>query len=182
MKLLSINVGRPREIRWKGRVATSGIFKEPVVGRVKVHKLNLAGDRQADLSVHGGLNKAVYAYPAEHYEAWKKELPEMELPWGMFGENFTLTGLREAEVRLGDRLRIGSAEFVVTQPRMPCYKLGMKFKRNDIIRKFLRSGRTGFYLAVLKEGEVEAGDAIHRLGGEEGAPSIAEVVRQHALE
>ncbi len=123
MKLFSVNVGLPREIQWRGKIATTGIFKEPVAGRVKVHRLNLEGDRQADLSVHGGLNKAVYAYPAEHYEFWKKELPGRELPWGIFGENFTVTGSLENEVQIGDRLRIGTAEFMVTQPRMPCYKL-----------------------------------------------------------
>ena len=180
MKLLSVNVGLPQVMRWKGQIATSGIFKQPVAGRVKVHRLNLEGDRQADLSVHGGLNKAVYAYPAEHYAAWKKELPDMALPWGMFGENFTVTDLLEDHVHVGDRFRIGTADFIVTQPRLPCYKLAMKFQRNDIIKKFLRSGRSGFYLAVLQEGEVGAGDDIQPLDREENAPSIAALARQYA--
>ena len=126
--------------------------------------LNLDGDRQADLSVHGGVSKAVYAYPAEHYEFWKQELPDMQLPFGMFGENLTTEGLFEDTVNVGDRFRIGEAEIMATEPRLPCYKLGIKFGRPDILRMFLQSRRTGFYFAVLKEGAVKAGDDIE-LGG-----------------
>src|SRR6266851_1777434 len=163
MKLLSVNVGLPRDVISKGRLVTTGIFKEPVEGRVRLRTLNLDGDRQADLKVHGGIDKAVYAYPAEHYDYWRSELPGVELPWGMFGENFTVEGMLESGVNIGDEFRIGSAELVVTQPRLPCYKLAVKFGRDDIIKRFLGSGRTGFYFAVLKEGEVGAGDSIELL-------------------
>lgn len=160
MKILSINVGLPRLVMRNGEPVSTGIFKEPVAGRVMVRTLNLDGDRQSDLSVHGGPEKAVYAYPSEHYEFWKRELPDMDLPWGMFGENFTTEGMFETEIHIGDKFRIGSAELMVTQPRMPCYKLGIRFNRTDIIKRFLVSERSGFYLSVLKEGEVEAGDEV----------------------
>ena len=133
--------------------------------------LNLDGDRQADLSVHGGPSKAVYVYPSEHYDYWKRELPEMALPWGMFGENFTTAGLFESALNIGDKFRVGSAAVVmVTEPRMPCYKLGIKFGRADIVKKFLASERTGFYFAVLQEGEVGAGDPIELM--EKSARSV----------
>ena len=160
MKLISVNVGRPRLALRNGEPVSTGIFKEPIAARVMMRTLNLDGDRQADLTVHGGLSKAVYVYPAEHYEFWKGEFPEMDLPWGMFGENFTATGLLETETNIGDKFRIGEAEVMVTEPRMPCYKLGIRFGRTDIIKRFLQSERTGFYLAVLKEGEVGPGDEL----------------------
>jgi MOSC domain-containing protein YiiM len=137
--------------------------------------LNLDGDRQADLSVHGGPDKAVYLYPAEHYPYWSDELPEMELPWGMFGENLTTEGLREAGVSIGDRFRVGTTELIVTQPRMPCYKLGIKFGRDDMVRRFLESGRLGFYCAVLREGEVGAGDVIEWIDREPHQVSVADI-------
>src|SRR5436309_13325243 len=166
MRLVSVNVGLPREVAWKGRSVSTGIFKEPVQGRVMLRRLNLDGDRQADLSVHGGADKAVYAYPVEHYNYWRDELAGMEMPFGpfgpfgMFGENFTTEGLVEDAVNIADRFRIGAAELVVTQPRLPCYKLGLKFGRDDIVKRFLASGRTGFYFSFSREGEVEAGDAL----------------------
>ena len=159
MKLISVNVGLPREIDWRGRKARTSIWKTAVEGRVRVNRLNLEGDRQSDLSVHGGPDKAVYAYPSEHYEYWRREFPEMDLQWGAFGENFTTEGVLEGDVKIGDGFHVGSAEFRVTQPRMPCYKLGVRFGRDDMVKRFLRSGRTGFYLAVLREGEVTRGDA-----------------------
>ena len=179
MKILSVNAGHPREIEWRGEVVRTSIFKEPVTGRVRVATLNLQGDEQSDLSVHGGTDKAVYAYPAEHYAFWRKELPGIEFPWGAFGENLTTEGLREGEVRIGDRLRAGSAEFVVTQPRMPCFKLAIRFNRPDIVKRFLRSGRTGFYLAVLREGDVGAGDAIELLDQDKSRVSIADAVSKY---
>ena len=175
MKLLSVNVGLPREIESKGKIVRTSIFKEPVSGRVQVAKLNVEGDQQSDLTVHGGVDKAVYAYPSEHYSFWQGEFPAMELPWGVFGENFTTEGLLE-NTRIGDRLRIGSAEFVVTQPRMPCFKLGIRFNRPDMVKRFLQSGRTGFYLAVTKEGEVAAGDSIELLERDEHNVAIADIV------
>jgi MOSC domain-containing protein YiiM len=160
MKLVSLNVGLPRVVMSRGDPVSTGIFKEPVAGRVTLRTLNLDGDRQADLSVHGGPSKAVYAYPSEHYEYWTHELPEMKLPWGMFGENFTTGGLFESELSVGDKFRVGSAIVMATEPRMPCYKLGIRFGRSDIVKRFLASERTGFYFAVLQEGEVGVGDPI----------------------
>jgi MOSC domain-containing protein YiiM len=177
MKVVSLNVGLPREVMWHGRTVTTGIYKEPVEGRVALRRLNLDGDRQADLTVHGGKDKAVYCYPLVHYDYWRKELPGRELPAGMFGENFTTDGLLEDSLHLGDRFSVGSAEVVVTQPRMPCYKLGVRFGSDDIVRRFLASGRTGFYLAVTREGEVGAGDEIKVISRDENAVPVSEITR-----
>jgi len=177
MKLISLNVGLPRLAAYKGTSVKTGIFKNPVSGRVTLRTLNLDGDRQADLSVHGGLYKAVYAYPSEHYEYWKKELPEMDLPWGMFGENFTTEGLREDELHVGGRFRIGSATVMIRQPRMPCYKLPVKFQRDDIIERFLVSERSGFYFSVEQEGEVGVGDSIELISRNESGITIADMNR-----
>src|SRR5437773_9008064 len=182
MKILSVNVGLPREVTWQGKVVTTGIFKEPVKTPVTVRTLNLDGDQQADLTVHGGVDKAVYAYPSEHYGYWRAELPGVDLPWGMFGENFTTEGLFEETVYIGDRFRIGETEVIVTEPRMPCYKLGIKFGRSDIIKRFLASRRTGFYFAVLKEGKVKAGDEIELIGRDANNISIADITRLYAFE
>lgn len=177
MKVVSVNVGLPRDVVSKGKTVTTGIFKEPVEGRVVLKSLNLDGDRQADLRVHGGVHKAVYAYPAEHYDYWRRELPGVDLPWAMFGENLTVEGMFEDQVAIGDQFRIGSAELVVTQPRLPCYKLAVKFGRDDIIKRFLDSGRTGFYFAVLKEGEVGAGDLIEIISRDANELKVAEITR-----
>jgi MOSC domain-containing protein YiiM len=182
MKLVSVNVGLPREVTWRGETVTTGIFKEPVKGSVMLRTLNLDGDAQADLSVHGGVSKAVYAYPAEHYEFWKDELPDMTLPYGMFGENFTMEGLLEDAVNIGDRFRIGEAVVMVTQPRMPCYKLGIKFRRADILKRFLASRRTGLYFAVLQEGAVEVGDQLELLSRDENQISVADITRLYAFD
>jgi len=182
MKIISLNVGLPRLVLRDGEPVSTGIFKEPIDGRVMMRTLNLDGDRQADLSVHGGPSKAVYVYPAEHYDFWKRELPEMDLPWGMFGENFTTTGLLETEINIGDKFRIGTAEVMVTQPRMPCYKLGLKFGRADIIKRFLQSERTGFYLAVLKEGEVGAGDELEPLARDVHDVRVSDITRLYTRE
>jgi MOSC domain-containing protein YiiM len=179
MKLISVNVGLPREIFWKNRVVTTSIFKEPVAGRIAVRQHNLDGDRQADPSVHGGPEKAVYVYPSEHYEFWRGELPGVDLPWGMFGENLTTEGLSESEVNIGDRFRIGSSALAVTGPRMPCFKLAAKFGRDDMIKRFLDSGRSGFYLAVIEEGDAGAGDMIERIHRDESDITIADAVRTY---
>jgi MOSC domain-containing protein YiiM len=177
MKIISLNVGLPREVTWHGQSVSTGIFKIPVNGRLALRKLNLDGDRQADLSVHGGEYKAVYCYPHEHYAYWKRELPDRELPVAIFGENFTTEGLLEQEVFLGDRFAVGTAEVVVTQPRLPCYKLGIRFQSDAMVRKFLASARTGFYLAVTREGQVAAGDAVQEISRDPNRVSIAEIVR-----
>jgi MOSC domain-containing protein YiiM len=144
--------------------------------------LNLDGDRQADLTVHGGVSKAVYAYPAEHYPYWRSEKPGADLPWGMFGENFTTDGLLEETVYIGDRFGIGDAEVVVTEPRMPCYKLGLKFGDVGIIKRFLASRRTGFYFAVVREGLVGVGDAVRLIRREQQDISVADVTRLYAFD
>jgi MOSC domain-containing protein YiiM len=182
MKILSVNVGSPREVTWQGKLITTGIFKKPVKAPIMLRTLNLDGDGQADLTVHGGVTKAVYAYPSEHYDYWRDELSGVDLSWGMFGENFTTEGVLEESVYIGDRFRIGDTEVTVTEPRMPCYKLGIKFGRPDIIKRFLASRRTGFYFAVVRGGMVGAGDAIELIGREQQEVSVADITRLYAFE
>jgi MOSC domain-containing protein YiiM len=182
MKLVSVNVGVPREVESRGKIVRTSIFKTPVSGPVRVRQLNVDGDRQSDLSVHGGAHKAVYVYPAEHYAYWRLELPAAALPWGAFGENLTTEGLREETTYVGDRFRIGASELVVTQPRMPCYKLGIRFGRPDMVKRFLQSGRSGFYLSVAQEGEVNAGDPITLVSRAEGSLSVADLVALYTAE
>ena len=182
MQLVAVSVGSPREVEWRGRAIRTSIFKTPVSGRVHVARLNLAGDEQSDLSVHGGPEKAVYAYPSEHYSWWRAELSDSSLGFGAFGENFTTEGLLEGDVRIGDRYRIGTAEFAVTQPRTPCYKLGVRFGRPDMVKRFQHSGRSGFYFSVTREGEVEAGDAIQRIAASKGGLTVADVVGLYAAD
>jgi len=180
MRVVSVNVGLPRSVSWRRREVTTGIFKEPVEGRVPLHRLNLDGDRQADLAVHGGAAKAVYAYPLEHYAFWREQLGA-ELTFGAFGENLTVEGLPlEEEIAVGDRFRIGTAELVVTQPRVPCYKLGLRFGRADIPKRFLASRRSGYYLAVEAEGEVGAEDRVETLARHPARISVAEITRVYA--
>ena len=181
-KLISVNVGLPRTVMKNGDPVLTAIFKEPVSGRVMLGTLNLDGDRQADLSVHGGPSKAVYVYPSEHYDYWKRELPEMKLPWGMFGENFTTAGLIESELSIGDKFRVGSALVMVTEPRMPCYKLRIKFGRPDIVKRFLASERTGFYFAVLQEGEVGAGDQIELIERGKRSVTVSDITHLYTRE
>jgi MOSC domain-containing protein YiiM len=177
MRIVSVNVSRPRLVVWNGQTVSTGIYKVPVKSRIMLRTLNLDGDRQADLTVHGGPTKAAYVYPSEHYSYWQGELPGTELPWGMFGENFTTEGMNESNVNIGDRFRVGSAEVMVTEPRLPCYKLGIKFGRTDIIKRFLASGRSGFYLSVEREGEVGAGDVIDLIKRDENNVTVADIPR-----
>lgn len=180
MRVLSVNVGLPREVVWRGKPVSTGIFKDPVAGRVPLTTLNLAGDAQADLSVHGGPEKAVYAYPAEFYELWSRERPELHFAPGTFGENLTVRGLVDDDVSVGDRFRIGTAELVVTQPRLPCFKLGIKMGRDEFVVEFLERGLFGFYFAVAREGGVAAGDEIVELGRDARALRVSEVGRLYA--
>ena len=187
IKLVSVNTGLPREVMWHGINVTTGIFKEPVRGRVALRKLNLDGDRQADLTVHGGAYKAVYCYPLAHYDYWRRELPGREVPIAMFGENFTVDfstsdfstgeGLPEDLVHLGDQFSVGSAEVIVTQPRLPCYKLGVRFQADDMVKRFLASRRTGFYFAVAREGEVGADDELKVIGRDPNGVPVSEITR-----
>jgi MOSC domain-containing protein YiiM len=182
MHVISVNVGRPREVLWKGRMVTTSIFKDAVEGPVALRRHNLDGDEQADLAVHGGPDKAVYAYSAEHYVYWRQELPEAELPWGVFGENLTVAGLDETAVRIGDRFRVGSSELIATQPRLPCYKLGLRFGRDDILKRFLASRRSGVYFAVAQEGQVAAGDPIELLARDPHGVGVADIVRLYVAD
>jgi MOSC domain-containing protein YiiM len=177
VKLVSLNVARPRLVVYKGRSINTGIFKQPVSGPVQLRTLNLDGDRQADLSVHGGPHKAVYGYPSEHYSFWRKELPGVDLPWGVFGENFTTSGLAEDELHVGDRFQIGSSIVTVRQPRTPCYKLAAKFQRDDMLERFLLSGRSGFYFSVEQEGSVAAEDDFQLLMRNQDGITISEMNR-----
>lgn len=177
MKLLSVQVGMPRDIVYKNRVITTGIFKAPVTGRIVARRLNLDGDGQADLTVHGGLEKAVYAYPIEHYSGWRDELPDAQFDSGAFGENLTTEGLLETEVYIGDRYRIGSTVFQVTQPRLPCYKLAAKFQRDDMLKRLFKGMRTGFYFSVVEEGELGAGDTIELVNRDESRVSVTDIIR-----
>lgn len=177
MRVVSVNVGRPREIVWGTRVVRTGIFKEPVAGRVPLRPLNLDGDEQADLSVHGGHDKAVYAYPVENYDFWREQLPGRDLPFGIFGENLTLAGLTEDAVYIGDELRIGTARLIITQPRLPCFKLGVRFGDPSIVARFLHSKRPGFYLSVLEEGEIGAGDAVEWVHERRNKMTVIELFR-----
>jgi MOSC domain-containing protein YiiM len=175
--LVSVQVGVPRTVRCNGEEVSTGIFKMPVQHRVMMRALNMEGDRQSDLLNHGGPDKAVYAYPSEHYAYWRNELPGIELPWGSFGENLTVAGLLEEDVSLSDRFQIGTAEVVVTQPRIPCFKLNLRFQRDDMAKRFLASRRTGFYLRVLRESEIGAGDEIVRVHEDENRVSIADAMK-----
>jgi MOSC domain-containing protein YiiM len=182
MKIVSINVGRPRQIPWQGQFVLTSIFKAPVTGRVRVKPYNVDGDEQSDLTVHGGVNKAVYVYPSEHYAFWKRELPDADFGWGNFGENLTTEGLLEDRVRIGDTLRIGSAEFIVTQPRLPCFKLGIRFNRADMVKHFHLSGRSGFYLSIVREGEVGADDEVAHVAGGDDSISVAAIFRLYTAD
>ena len=182
MKLLSLQVGRPRLTTYQGNTINTGIFKQSVSGPVQLRTLNLDGDQQADLRVHGGPYKAVYAYPSEHYPFWRQEFPELDLPWGMFGENFTTSGLAEDDLHIGDRFQIGSAIVMVRQPRMPCYKLAAKFQRDDILQRFLLSGRSGFYFSVEQEGSVAVEDTFELLKQNKDGITISEMNRLYARE
>ena len=177
MKVVSVNVGLPQKIQFNNQLITTSIFKHPVHKKVKLSKLNLEGDAQSDLSVHGGVDKAVYSYPVEHYDYWRKIYPDMDIHFGMFGENLTTHGLHEGEVNIGDTYIIGSSRIVVTQPRMPCYKLGIRFGKMDIIEKFLNSLRSGIYFRVTREGELTEGDEIKLLSRDKNGVSIRDIVR-----
>jgi MOSC domain-containing protein YiiM len=176
MKVLSVNVGLPRNVLFNGQIITTAIFKDPVNGPIILRKLNLDGDKQADLTVHGGIDKAVYSYPEEHYDYWRKQFPNMDLVWGMFGENITTKGLLEDAVNVGDQFQIGSAKLVATQPRMPCYKLGVRFRCMDVIRKFMTSGRPGIYFKVLTEGEIKTGDKIKFIKRDKNNVTVKDIV------
>jgi MOSC domain-containing protein YiiM len=177
MQIISVNVGLPQTFEYNGERVSTGIYKTPVTGQVEVGGLNLAGDAQADLRVHGGASKAVYAYPFEHYAFWRNEYSGKELPCGVFGENLTTEGLLENEICAGDRLRAGTAEFVVTEPRFPCFKLGIRFGEKDILRRFQKSRKCGFYLSVAKTGEIGAGDAVEIVHRDPHGVSIEELFR-----
>jgi MOSC domain-containing protein YiiM len=182
MTLVSVNCGLPREVVWRGLNVTTSIYKQPVDGTIALRTLNLDGDRQSDLTVHGGKDKAVYCYPIEYYNYWHTKLPGRSLPYGSFGENFTVDGLApeglaEDSIHVGDRFAVGSAELIVTQPRLPCYKLAIRFESDDMVKRFLASRRTGFYLAVTREGDVRAGDDLTPLSHDPDSVPVSEITR-----
>lgn len=178
MKLISVNVSLPKEIIYRGKKFTTGIFKEPVQGRVMLRTLNLDGDGQADLRVHGGPDQAAYVYPVEHYDYWKERLGRDDLDYGQFGENFTTAGLLENEIRIGEVFRFGAAIVQVTTPREPCGKLDMKMDDPHFKKKFRASGRSGFYLRVLQEGVVGAGDEIEHIESDATQKTVEEMFRR----
>jgi MOSC domain-containing protein YiiM len=182
MRVVSVNVGRIEDLLWEGRRLRTGFRKVPTAGAVPLSGNQLQGDEQADLEAHGGPRKAVYVYPSEHYAYWAAEIPELTLGWGAFGENLTTLGWLEGEVREGDRVRVGTTELEVTQPRRPCIKMNANFGRPDMIERFHRSVRSGFYLGVVREGEISAGDPIEPTRRGTGKPSIEEVVRPSRTE
>jgi MOSC domain-containing protein YiiM len=177
VKVVSVNVGRPREVEWRGKRITTAIFKSPVAGAVTVRGVSVEGDAQADLQVHGGAGKSVYAYPSEHFDFWRNVYPDVGIGPGVFGENLTLEGWLEDGVCLGDRFRAGTAELVVTQPRSPCAKLGMRFDDPQMVKRFLAEGRSGIYFTIARPGEVAAGDPFERIASDPRRVSIADVVR-----
>jgi MOSC domain-containing protein YiiM len=179
MKLISVNVGEPKLVVWNGKSVVTGIFKDSVTGKIPLRRLNLDGDRQADLSVHGGVSKAVYAYPLDHYPYWREQYPDLEFAMGMFGENLTIEGLDENELCIGDRVRVGTAELTVTEPRMPCFKLGVRFGHMDVVKRFADSRKPGVYFLVSREGEVEAGDAVEIVERDPRRVSVVDIVRVH---
>jgi len=182
MKVISLNVSLPKQVEFRGNKVSTGIYNEPVEGRVKVRTLNLDGDKQADLTVHGGPDKAVYAYPSEHYPYWRDHYPNLKMGWGMFGENFTTEGLLEDQANIGEEYQIGSATFTVTQPRMPCFKLAIKFESGDIIKKMFASAKCGIYFKVLEEGEVGAGDEIKLVRKDEHNVTIQDIMKTYGKE
>ena len=182
MRVISVNVGRPQTVEWHGRRVSTAIFKSPVAGPVPVQADNLADDEQADLSVHGGPSKAVYAYPAEHYNYWCAELPTVDFSWGMFGENLTVEGLDEGDLLVGDIFAVGSALLRVSEPRVPCYKLGLRFNDPQMVKRFLHSRRSGFYFSIAQAGVIQAGDPIALVQRAVESVSIADMFRVYGFE
>ena len=176
MQLIAVNAGLPREVDWNGKPILTSIFKRPVAGPVAVKGQNVVGDRQADLRYHGGVDKAVYGYPSEHYPFWREAYPDLEDGWGLFGENLTTTGLTEDRLHIGDVLRIGTVKLRVSQPRMPCFKLGIRHGKPDLIKAFQKALRPGFYLRIEREGTLEAGDSIEVTHSVTEAPTVREIV------
>ncbi len=180
--LISVNLGLPKTVEWRDQPVTTGIFKSPVEGSVALRKHNLEGDAQADLTVHGGPTKAVYVYPAQHYTYWREDLPDVEFGWGHFGENFTVDGMDEASIYIGDEFSVGTARLVVTEPRMPCFKLSLRFDRTDMPKRFLQSGRSGFYFGVVEEGQVQAGDSLERISTHPDRLAVSDVTSLYTTE
>jgi MOSC domain-containing protein YiiM len=174
MKLISVQVGMPREVEWQGKLVSTGIFKSAIKGPVMARKLGLEGDGQADLTVHGGERKAVYAYGLDAYDWWKNRLPNENLPPGSFGENLSFSQLLESSICIGDSYHLGEAELQVTEPRFPCFKLGIKFQDMGILKTFIESGRSGVYFAVTKEGKISSGNQLELIARPKATVSIQE--------
>lgn len=181
MKLNAIFVGKPITVNFQGREVETSIYKELVTGSVKVNALNIEGDKQADLTVHGGVDKAVYTYPSEHYDFWKERRPDLTFELGTFGENLSISGLDE-KVCIGDVFQIGTTVFAITIPRMPCFKLGIKMGDSGFVRDFMKEGRNGWYFKVLKEGSIEAGNEIKKIDEDGYNLSIKEVIELYTIQ
>mgnify|MGYP001441429264 FL=1 len=177
MKVLSINIGTLQEILRNGKKIQTGIFKQPTEGPIEVKQLGLEGDQQANKKLHGGIYKAICVYPSEHYDLWKEELGKPDLSFGDFGENLTTVGLMEGDICLGDRLRIGSVEIVVTQPREPCITLNARLDTKDLSARICKSGRSGFYFSVMKEGIIKNGDSIEYINRDENRVTVSDFNR-----
>lgn len=183
MKLISVNVSEPKPIEYRGKTIHTGIFKRPVSGSVMLREMNIDGDGQGDLKVHGGTYKAIYGYPIEHYSHWKQVLKRDDLTFGQFGENLTVEGMLEEEVHIGDVFQIGSdVKLQITQPRVPCFKLGYKMGMPEFPKQFLESRRVGFYFRVLEEGEITAGDTISQVESAVESISVKEILNLRYFE
>ena len=174
MKVLSVNVGSLQKMIRNGKKIQTGIFKKSTEGPINVKQLGLEGDQQANKKLHGGIDKAICVYPSEYYNLWKEELGKPDLSFGDFGENLTTVGLLEDDIYVGDRLRIGSVEVVVTQPREPCITLNVRLGRKDVSALIRKSGRSGFYFSVEKEGIIKNGDSIENISKEENRVSVSD--------
>ncbi len=177
LQIVSVNVGQVREVEDNGRTVTTAIFKSPVEGPVRAEGVNLRGDAQADLSVHGGPDKAIYGFASEHYAQWRADYPHIEFTWGAFGENLTTAGLLEDDALIGARYRCGSLVLRVTEPRMPCSKFGLRLGDKSVLKHMIDTGHSGFYFAIDEEGEIEAGDTLEHLDTPQGAIPVSEISR-----
>ncbi len=175
MRVLSVNVSMPKEVPYKEKTITTGIFKEPVEGPVMLRSLNLEGDGQADLKGHGGVHKAVYVFSHEYFAHWKQELGRAEFPYGQFGENFTVEGMTDEMIYVGDVFRVGGTLVEVSQPRVPCFKLALRMEEPRFLKPFMARALVGYYLRVLEEGEVGAGDPVERVRTDPGGMTVTEM-------
>ena len=178
MKIISTNIGLPQTITWKEKTVQTGIFKKPVNKPIFLSKLGVDEDAVMNKKVHGGIDKSCYLYPTDHYAFWKQKYPDLDWNWGIFGENLSVAGLAENKMHIGDVLEIGESIVKITQPRIPCYKLGVRFGHQEIIKQFLEASRSGIYVKVLKEGFVQAGDQVYLLERQSNNLTVSQIFDQ----